>query len=633
MKAAFLVLSTALGVAEGKNALETLFTYNCEGQVHMLPDGIGGGAVDMSVIERMWGTYMGRVKERVRCQCPFVSNKVLNERFGLFHNVVENILNPNYQMTPDSCLDNINDPTMDITKFIKKLNIPVQFDVSGVRTCPSPSLQTEDGRCMFQIEIPKMDTSIQVALLRCDSGRPAFSLHCGGKYCDTFKPCNTASTTQECSGSCIGIGAFLEEFELVNEVSSAIGYFGLSLDSCGQTVSGFLENVFRRITGNNAANGFCAPEPTQLNILAKTMENDAEKYMKTETLPHPCGTESFDVIRKTTWLSVDSWDGLLSDGEDAIYNLEFSPYPKVSALPLGNLGATFNCKDELLIPYFGLRVDVSPSLQAVTAELEELWKCQGLNTLFYSYNEMPWNPGFWTAVFTDFQDSVYQTNLCTAAAKLLGAPSTVCESNSLIPGHVVAPTATMGYLAWSMKKAMSLVFDVSQILDFDMKFKVWTEECRTHPLGLPAVSFALEGDLVKYALTMQNKCSLDSECPKGSKCVSVNPELIPSDVTATGLWDLFDQKGCMTQSFSSEMSQHKCASKREFLRDLLIIDPFSSEKKREVLDLFNTNGYKVCLAQFGDLQPKIDNPITQTPSGMSLVGLSALFEPNPFRNE
>eukprot|EP01060_Flectonema_neradi_P029135 TRINITY_DN3958_c2_g1_i1.p1 TRINITY_DN3958_c2_g1~~TRINITY_DN3958_c2_g1_i1.p1 ORF type:complete len:636 (+),score=112.34 TRINITY_DN3958_c2_g1_i1:33-1910(+) len=625
MKTALLLLSTAFGVVEGKHALDTLFTYNCEGQIHTLPDGIGGQAVDMSVVERMWGTYTNRAKERVRCQCPYVSEQVLNERFGLFHNLVENVLNPNYQMTPDACLDNINDPTMDIAKLIKNyFNFPLQFDVSGIPTCPSPSLQTEDGRCLFQIEIPKMDTSIQVAMLRCDSGRPAFSLHCGGKYCYTFTPCNTAATN-DCP--CMGFDSILSQ--LGEDVSSAIGFFGLSLESCGQTVTGFVENIFRKITGNKAANGFCTPEPSMLNIVEKTLKEESKKYMKVVDHRQPCGTE---VISKTTWLAVNSWDGELSDGEDALYNLEYSPYAKVSAFPFGSLGATFNCKDELLIPYFGLRIDISPLMQAVTSELEELWKCQGLNTLFFSYNEMPWNPGFWTAIFTDFQDSVYQTSLCTVAAKMVGAPTTMCETNSVIPGHAVAPTATMGYLTWSMKKAMSLVLDVSQLYNMDVKVKIWTEECRTHPLGLPAISLSLEGDLVKNVMTM-NGCNLDNECPKGSKCTRINEELVPFDATAAGLWDLFDQKGCKKEGFSFEMSRHKCASKSEFLRDMLIINPYNSGKKREVLNLYDTSGYKVCLPDFMNMEPKVPNPLLQTPSGMSLVGLGALFEPNPFRKE
>ena len=661
MKSSLLMLSAlAVGVTEGKEVLETLFSYNCQGQAHIAPDALGGSAIDMSVVERMWGTYMGRVKERVSCHCPFVSHQVLEERFGLFQNFVDNLMNPNFVLTPDACLDNINDPTMDIAKLMKNVQFPLKVPVSGIETCPSPSLKTADGRCLFQIELPIVETQLQVAFLRCDSGRPAFSLHCGGKYCDVSKPCVSDS---ECEGTCLSVDSMFTMFDQSTQLKASdlfaagLSSIGLSLSSCGVSAVDVVTNVFRRMTNNQQAVGFCIPKLLSLGNFAQHI---GEFAIGQESEFGSCADELTKLYspKPVTYTInkqyIKSWDGALSSGEDALYNLEVSPYPKVSSLPLGTLGATYNCKDELLIPFFGIRTGYSLILQALAEEGQALWKCQGQNPIFFEYNEMIWNPGFWTAAFSDFQDGVYAKDLCTLASQYIGAFADACpkmgsgggggsaddaSTMSGFPYKLLAPTSSMGFLSWSTKRMMSLLWNVPKVAGNDAQVKGWVEECKSHPMGLPSVTAILDGSLAK-AMSMKDGCNSNSDCPSDMMCTPMTELFGSMDFTASFLWQYYDVNGCAKKSADYENEEltgfkpkghEKCASTESFVEDLLIVDPFNGGKKHEALQRIKKAGYQICIPNIQSTSdPDFIHP---TAAGMTLNGLEALNELNPLRND
>ena len=262
-----------------------LASLTCGGTLELFPDLPYGLEVDFSKQRAALAATYGRVRERVRCHCPALTDSQFHDRFSPAR-VVLNLLGGKPEHLEEiPCLDSQEHYTRDLHKYFNGMLHGSALKLPD--TCTRESFVGAEG-CRVEFQTAgNLTANLRVAASECaGSPVPSVGVWCHGSGCATlFEPCaeGGCGAGQECVVGAAGVRKFLGGAGDA-ALNWAQHYFGVnttavfdhlvrlvdgdidtdrSIDDCEATFDGFYANVFAKVSsllGFDARPGICIPE-------------------------------------------------------------------------------------------------------------------------------------------------------------------------------------------------------------------------------------------------------------------------------------------------------------------------------------------------------------------------------------
>eukprot|EP01059_Diplonema_ambulator_P027464 TRINITY_DN4563_c0_g1_i1.p1 TRINITY_DN4563_c0_g1~~TRINITY_DN4563_c0_g1_i1.p1 ORF type:complete len:1009 (+),score=374.62 TRINITY_DN4563_c0_g1_i1:46-3072(+) len=327
-----------IGLAALSAPEKELFSITCSGTVNLLGDLPYGIVADLSNQREVLTDMYGKVKERVKCHCPEITEQQFLDRFSPAR-VVFNLLGGRVEHEEElPCLDAQETYTRDLHKYLSAMFRGTEITLP--ETCTRADFVGEKG-CRFEIDVKKdLSANLRFAFAECaDSPFPSMGVWCAGESCSTlFQPCSGfCSEGQKCVE---GVGALEgvlgDYFDKAAEAFAHLFGFNISaaadhlvrtvdgdidsdrtLEDCEDAFQSFpndLVTAFAKAVGESTSSGVCLPEDWQ--DISYVFEEYYGRWDKLSGMPRKdeCGPLKPRTDSKFNWRRGQMTDNGLTGG-------------------------------------------------------------------------------------------------------------------------------------------------------------------------------------------------------------------------------------------------------------------------------------------------------------------------------
>ena len=524
----------------------TYLAFDCSSQFHILPDHKVGVIADLGAYSYLANDIMVKMKERARCTCPTVTEQELSDHFDTF-DVMMRAFFTDETTEIHPCLDTFLRTVSPLT-MVTRSEIRAKFKFSATtNTCD----YFTTGRCNFQAPFPELDKTYSVAVHKCPSGNPSFSVTCVGDGCSFFKECDgdaSCPTGQSCltfgksfaednfENTYTGLmyrmyeGAAAERLTTAKAMMTKLGKSMMLFATEEEEkeyggVDDLIQRVLRDFIGTDS-NKFCVKNPvadTAANI-AFASRMSIRNNTVTECLVEKSWTE-YNV-------TVDNWDGMFPNGESAAFNLIAGRYGRMQRMPfVSGLFSAFTCDDEYLSDQISMRFrGLNKLIDSIARGYKDEWFKRGIEREVFPRVMEFYTPEFFLTYFSDFTEKLWGNSAPVASVKTLlesffsgGSEKEVSSGET--EGGKYPTLDTFGWKYWQQNHHLAATIDLQAMSFPGTEFHFWADRCSVYPDGLPELSMQFAGPIAQ-ALNGEKPCKSDADCTGDASCYTLEQYML-----------------------------------------------------------------------------------------------------------
>ncbi|KAJ9453396.1 hypothetical protein DIPPA_22365 [Diplonema papillatum] len=580
------------------SASKPMMSVDCNGQMEMNSVLLTPITVDLREAMWVWSSISQRLMQRAKCMCPSTPDHIMSSRFSFFDSMMTQMTS-HVPLETDACLDKPEAPTMDWSKLVGGL---LRFDM------PESCRWQETGKCSVE-GIFTNNLRIQIAAEKCYNGMPAFSVHCEGPACDMADFCNSDA---DCHGSCQEVGTSTDSNFVASFLRDLMAYVDPFKMWDTQPI---FETFTKKLTGK-AYKGLCMPHEDVVAVLDGILTSTEAPVQK-----QSCGSTA----RLVTNIDLKAWDGVLTDGHNAFFDLNAGRYGRTRELDSDDMFA-FTCNNELLLPSFGMKIGgLNKIVQALVAVSKSTWT---FDPIKYVASMSIWQPSFWLALTTSFPgESQWAPSPNYARCLFENAPSQEECAGIVLAGMKETLTElfqarfdvveTMQWSHWEQfkKVAVTVLGTNTKVLNAN----VWMEQCKDMPDAFPSFAVQLLASPMSKSLTL---CQQESDCTTDEVCLQLGA-MQGSDYMGMMLWS-----GCKDQMLAAvqngavsdlmqEAVKKQCSSPEMFYEDLMFLSRSNGEN---VIQLSSGSARGICVtSNLAELETVFGSPTAAFTSAANSV--------------
>lgn len=503
--------------------LTDILVLDCKKTLHVLPNTLFEAHINLTSIIRTYNGVINAFKDRLKCVCPNMDDNFFTNAFGYSPQTLLFAFRPDLKLDLNMCNitnKNVFGSITDVT--LKSMFGNTAFSMPS--TCTLSSVMNGQP-CTISYSLPRSRVKFQLVVDTCPSENgvinrvPFISLSCVGEDCKKIgMPCGSTASCGD-SLTCSAVQSFWD-----GSADQFLKSYGiLDLQNCPSGLSLYGPGLWKELVNFLIPGIWKIPDPSILYTSISFCIPDTSTTTQNDWLT----TSTSGGITTVNVVGLGWWDGALPSGELANSNnrkdgIGFAK-PSLPPVTQGNVVPILSMSCDNVVHVFPQHPlgfmsvsNISVTIQKISDILYSVRSCRSDWTLekhraLVLFNQLdPWLKML-------VKDQAFSVEFPNTPFKKL-------DFINSLPGIMKLPS-TCTYDTYMKNGVCSATYTgLTGLLNTDIKIHLIIRRCSSNPDGIPSINLWCEGPVCN-ALTSVKFCAVNSDCPTGTSCVNVGPDI------------------------------------------------------------------------------------------------------------